>query len=219
MTLFDQQAAVPARNRQGGDSLCFWMPSSQDGDGIGFTSHRADPCHQPARIAGQPAGCLALAASWWLAKATTAPSSPPVDSSRAVEPQLTTAIHPWWSATAATPWSNSGADEGPAGFAAAGDRGVPDTVQATVGDALNRPRRLGYRLCSGPWNRCPWMPPAAGGALPGSGHGVAAMPTAALAGPAWSLTTPTGARIGCFTLADQLAEPGVSRLLRKGNAG
>ena len=84
---------------------------------------------------------------------------------------------------------------------------LPDTMQATVGDALNHVlRRSGYRLCSGPETDALDALP-----LPAAHYRIGPMALRdallTLAGPAWSLHVEEGARVVCFTSATIPAEP------------
>lgn len=87
------------------------------------------------------------------------------------------------------------------------DVAVPDTLHATVGDALRHVlQRSGYQLCSGPetdvLNALPL--PAAHYQL---GPIVLRDALLTLAGPAWELHTDDGARRVCFSLAITPVDP------------
>lgn len=152
--------------------------------------------------------CLALAASLGAGCATTVPSSTPADSSGAVEPAI--------SQSQFIPVARYGRYTLVELEPTAVQRdlllqvievSLPDTVQATVGDALNHVlRRSGYRLCSGPETDALDALP-----LPAAHYRIGPMALRdallTLAGPAWSLHVEEGARVVCFKSATIPAEP------------
>ena len=96
-------------------------------------------------------GCLALAASLAAGCATTAPSSPPADSSHAVEPAISlpqyipVARYGRYTLVELEP-TEAQRDL----LLQVIEVSLPDTMQATLADALNTVlRRSAYRLCSG----------------------------------------------------------------------
>ena len=163
--------------------------------------------------------CLALAASLVAGCATTAPSSPPADSSRAVEP----AISPPQYIPVVRYGRYTLVELEPTEvqrdlLLQVIEVSVPDTMQATVGDALNHVlRRSGYRLCSGPeTDALDTLPLAA--AHYRIGPMVLRDALLTLAGPAWNLHADEGARVVCFTPATMPAEPAVLLPSPVGNA-
>ena len=156
-------------------------------------------------------GCLALTASLVAGCATTAPSPPPADSSRAVEP----AISPPQYIPVVRYGRYTLVELEPTEvqrdlLLQVIEVSVPDTMQATVGDALNHVlRRSGYQLCSGPEADALDALP-----LPAAHYRIGPMvlrdALLTLAGPAWSLYAEEGARTVCFTPATMPAEPVVS---------
>lgn len=163
--------------------------------------------------------CLALAASLAAGCATTAPSSPPADSSRAAEP----AISPPQYIPVARYGRYTLVELEPTEaqrnlLLQVIEVSLPDTVQATVGDALNHVlRRSGYRLCSGPETDALDALP-----LPAAHYRIGPMvlrdALLTLAGPAWRLNVEEGARVVCFTSATIPAEPAGSLPSPVGNA-
>lgn len=164
-------------------------------------------------------GCLALAAYLVAGCATTAPSSQSADSSRAVEP----AISPPQYIPVARYGRYTLVELEPTKvqrdlLLQVIEVSLPDTVQATVGGALNHVlRRSGYRLCSGPeTNALDALP------LPAAHYRIGPMALRdallTLAGPAWSLHVEEGARVVCFTSATIPAEPARSLPSPVGNA-
>ena len=152
--------------------------------------------------------CLALAASLAAGCATTAPSSPPADSSHAVEPAISlpqyipVARYGRYTLVELEP-TEAQRDL----LLQVMEVSLPDIVQATVGDALNHVlRRSGYRLCSGPETDALDALP-----LPAAHYRIGPMALRdallTLAGPAWSLHVEEGARVVCFTSATIPAEP------------
>lgn len=163
--------------------------------------------------------CLALAASLVAGCATTASSSTPADSSGAVEP----AISPPQFIPVARYGRYTLVELEPTEaqrnlLLQVIEVNLPDTVQATVGDALNHVlRRSGYRLCSGPETDALDALP-----LPAAHYRIGPMvlrdALLTLAGPAWSLHAEEGARVVCFTPATMPAEPAGSLPPPVGNA-
>ena len=163
--------------------------------------------------------CLALAASLGAGCATTVPSSTPADSSGAVEPAI--------SQSQFIPVARYGRYTLVELEPTAVQRdlllqvievSLPDTVQATVGDALNHVlRRSGYRLCSGPETDA-----LDALQLPAAHYRIGPMALRdallTLAGPAWRLNVEEGARVVCFTSATIPAEPAGSLPSPVGNA-
>ena len=164
-------------------------------------------------------GCLALAASLAAGCATTAPSSPPADSSHAVEPAISlpqyipVARYGRYTLVELEP-TEAQRDL----LLQVIEVSLPDIVQATVGDALNHVlRRSGYRLCSGPETDALDALP-----LPAAHYRIGPMALRdallTLAGPAWSLHVEEGARVVCFTSATIPAEPAGALPSPVGNA-
>lgn len=163
--------------------------------------------------------CLALAASLVAGCATTAPSSPPADSSRAAEPAISppqyipVVRYGRYTLVELEP-TQAQRDL----LLQVIEVNLPDTVQATVGDALNHVlRRSGYRICSGPETDALDALP-----LPAAHYRIGPMvlrdALLTLAGSAWSLHAEEGARVVCFTPATVSAEPAVSPPSPVGNA-
>lgn len=163
--------------------------------------------------------CLTLAASLVAGCATTAPSSTPADTSGAVEP----AIAPPQYIPVARYGRYTLVELEPTEaqrnlLLQVIEVSLPDTVQATVGDALNHVlRRSGYRLCSGPETDALDALP-----LPAAHYRIGPMvlrdALLTLAGPAWRLNVEEGARVVCFTSATIPAEPAGSLPSPVGNA-
>ena len=163
--------------------------------------------------------CLALATSLVAGCATTAPSAMPADSSGTVEPAI--------SAPQFIPVARYGRYTLVELEPTEAQRdlllqvievSLPDTVQATVGDALNHVlRRSGYRLCSGPETDALDALP-----LPAAHYRIGPMALRdallTIAGPARRLHVEEGARVVCFTSATIPAEPARSQPSPVGNA-
>lgn len=164
-------------------------------------------------------GCLALAAYLVAGCATTAPSSQSADSSRAVEPAISPPQYipvPRYGRYTLVELEPTKVQRDL--LLQVIEVSLPDTVQATVGGALNHVlRRSGYRLCSGPeTNALDALP------LPAAHYRIGPMALRdallTLAGPAWSLHVEEGARVVCFTSATIPAEPAGSLPSPVGNA-
>ena len=153
-------------------------------------------------------GCLALTASLVAGCATTAPSSPPVASSRAVEPAISPPQYiPVVRYGRYTLVELKPTEAQRDLLLQVIDVTLPVTLHATVGDALRHVlRRSGYRLCSGPGTDALDALP-----LPAAHYRLGPMvlrdALLTLTGPAWNLHADEGARVVCFTPAAMPAEP------------
>lgn len=153
-------------------------------------------------------GCLALTASLVAGCATTAPSSPPAASSRAVEPAssppqyIPVVRYGRYTLVELKP-TEAQRDL----LLQVIDVPLPYTLHATVGDALRHVlQRSGFQLCSGPETDVIDALP-----LPAAHYRLGPMvlrdALLTLTGPAWNLHADGATRVVCFSPAAIPAEP------------